>query len=148
MTKSYIKEAEQNVINNAKFWTEFIEMIDSMQSGVSDISDHWQDNKKFNEGFRMLRHAAYDRQQEAFARCFAFVGVGGKEAEEFSKERAKKLFGGDYSVVQYLDSFICIPSSWHTEAPDALRQELKQAIENNESKESKESNESNKKENK
>lgn len=131
---SYIKEAEQNVINNAKFWTQFIDMIDRLQAGVGDISDRWQDCKKFNEGFSLIRLAAYDRQQEAFARCFAFVGVGGKQAEEFSKERAKVLFGGDYSVVQYLDEFIRIPSSWNTAAPDALKQELKQAVENNERK--------------
>ena len=84
MTKSYIKEAEQNVINQAKFWYEFLEFVRSMENGIYNATDQWSPGReKFTQASDLMRQAAYMEQQHALARCFALVGVGGKDAEKF-----------------------------------------------------------------
>ena len=126
MTKSYIKEAEQNVINQAKFWHEFLEFVRSMELGINNATDRWSPGReKFAQAFDLLRQAAYTEQQHAMARCFALVGVGGEAAEQFAKERARKIFSADRSVVSWLDSWNRLPSSWMSEDEEGLRTELK-----------------------
>ena len=128
MSKSYIKEAEKNVISQAKFWTEFISFIEGMSHGINDKLESRTARDKFAEGLNKLREAARDEQQFALARCFALVGVGGEEAEEFSKERAKLLFGGKYSTMQWLDEWNRLPSSWMTAEEEAFEKELQDKL--------------------
>ena len=131
MTKrSYIKEAEQNVLNQAKFWTEFAEMVQSMQCGIHNATDRYSPGReKFDQAFDLLRRAAYEEKQHALARCFALVGVGGEEAEKFSREHAKRIFGGEQSVIEWLDGWNRVPSSWLAGDEEALKSELKKSIE-------------------
>ena len=131
MTKrSYIKEAEQNVLNQAKFWTEFAEFVQSMQYGIHNATDrHSPGREKFDQAFDLLRRAAYEEKQFALARCFALVGVGGEEAEKFSREHAKRIFGGEQSVIEWLDGWNRVPSSWLASDEEALKSELKKSIE-------------------
>jgi len=129
MTKrSYIKEAEQNVLNQAKFWTEFAEMVLSMQCGIHNATDRYSPGReKFDQAFDLLLRAAYEEKQHALARCFALVGVGGEEAEKFSREHAKRVFSGNYSTIQWLDPWCRIPSSWRAADEDGLKAEFKEA---------------------
>lgn len=128
MSKSYIKEAEKNVLNQAKFWTEFISFIEGMSYSIDNRLESRTAKDKFAEGLNKLREAALDEQQFALARCFALVGVGGKEAEEFSKERAKLLFGGEYSTMQWLDKWNRLPSSWMCTEREAFEKELQDKL--------------------
>lgn len=129
MNKSkHIKEAEQNVLNQAKFWTDFLRFIDGMSYGISARLDSPQAKEQFAEGLTLLREAAWNEQQFALARCFALVGVGGKEAEKFSKERAKVLFGGGYSTIQWLDEWNRVPSYWLSSKNDEFKKELQEKL--------------------
>ena len=134
MTKrSYIKEAEQNVLNQAKFWTEFAEVVRSMQYGIHNATDRYSPGReKFDQAFDLLRRAAYEEKQHALARCFALVGVGGEEAEKFSREHAKRIFGGNYSTIKWLDPWCRIPSSWMLEDEARFENELKEALKDDE----------------
>ena len=125
---SYIKQAERNVINQAKFWTDFQEFIENMRWNIRNSVDNKYDIKDFDAGFELLRKAGYNQQQFALARCFAIQAVGGEEAKEYSKERAKKLFGGEYSTMQWLDENFSLPSYWQTSEEDKFNAELKQAL--------------------
>ena len=133
MTKrSYIKEAEQNVLNQAKFWTEFAEFVQSMQYGIHNATDRYSPGReKFDQAFDLLRRAAYEEKQFALARCFALVGVGGEEAEKFSREHAKRIFGDNYAVIHWLDQWNRLPSAWRADDEEALRTELKGSLKEN-----------------
>jgi hypothetical protein len=134
-SKKWIKEAEQKALNEAKYWNDFLVFLDSIQYKVSALVDDDYGNyegspkSKFNKAFHDLRHAAYSQQQVVLARCFALVGVGGQEAEDYSKERAKKVFSDDYSVMQWLETNHRLPSSWRTKDEEEFRQELKESLE-------------------
>lgn len=80
------------------------------------------------KAFQELIQAAWKEQQFALARCFAFVGVGGKEATDFSKERAKALFGGKYSTIQFLEQWHQLPSSWSAAKEEMFEKELKENL--------------------
>lgn len=125
---SYIKQAERNVINQAKFWLDFQEFLDSMQYSLRESLDNPYDYDEFREGIQALRKASYKQQQFALARCFAISAVGGDAAKEYSKERARKLFGGDYSTIQWLDENFRCPSYWKTEDEEGFQEELKKAL--------------------
>ncbi len=127
-SKSLLKQAEQNVINQAKFWTDFFDFIDSIQYSLSNKLDIQQDRDEFAEGFGLIRQAAYKQMQFALARNFAFVGVGGEEATKYSKEQAKRLLGGRYSTVQFLDKWCRVPSSWSSFDAEELNAEIKEAL--------------------
>lgn len=131
MKKSYIKEAEQNVLNQAKFWSDFIGFIDSLDySTVNRLCDYSDRDTKelFNEGFRKLRAAAAQAESNALARCYMIQGVGGKEAAGYSKKVAGTIFKEDYSVMQWLDSFYRLPSSWNCEDEDNFRKEIDEEL--------------------
>lgn len=130
MSKQYIKQLEQNVIDQASFWNSFQEMISAMQYRIGDITDS-RERKEFNEGFQLLREGAYKQLQFALARCFAVSGVGGEKTKQFSKQRAEKMFGGDYSVMQWLDKNFVMPSYWRTDEETEFKQELADAIKEN-----------------
>lgn len=129
MTKKMLKQAEQNVINQAKFWTDFFDFIDSMQYSIADkIDEQGPDRGEFAEGFRLLRQAAYKQMQFALARNFYMVGVGGEAAEAYSRERAARMFGGRYTVINWLDEWCRLPRSWKSSDEAALRAELADAL--------------------
>jgi len=124
-----IKEAEQNVLNQAKFWSEFLDFVDDLQYSIGRRESVLEAREKFAEGLASIRQAAYIEQQFAMSRCFAFVGVGGDEALAYSREYAAKLFGG-YSTIQYLDKWNRVPSSWKSDEAEAFDAALKEAIKN------------------
>ena len=127
--KSYIKDAEQNVLNQAKFWTEFAEFVMSMSHGVQNATDRYSPGReRFMQAFDLLLRAAYDEKQHALGRCFALIGVGGEEAERFSREHAKKIFGGDYSTMEWLDRWNRVPGHWLSKDQEAFEDELKSAL--------------------
>lgn len=130
---SYIKEAEQNALNLCKYYTDMIDLIDSMERGmVSRIDEYRYDEhgpkQKMRDGFRLVRQALYEEQQRNLARCFLLVGVGGEEAEKYSRTEAKRAFGGRYSVTELLDEYFRLPSCWKAEDEENLEKELKEAL--------------------
>lgn len=132
MTKkrSYIKEAEQNALNLCKYYTDMIDLIDSMEYGMVSRTDEYRDGprQKLRDGFGLVRQALYEQQQRNLARCFLLVGVGGEEAEKYSRTEAKRAFGGKYSVTELLDEYFRLPSYWKTEDEENLKKELKESL--------------------
>ena len=129
MSKSFIKQAEQNVINQARFFNDLMNCLASMQHGLGALTDRWSPGREdFAKGFELLRKAAYAEHQHALARCFAFIGVGGEEAEAFSREQARRVFRNDHSIIQWLDEWNRLPSGWNTGDENGLRAELDQAM--------------------
>jgi hypothetical protein len=130
MSKSYIKQAEQNVLNQAKFWSEAIEAFASIGDGLQHKLDHYSPGKEdFQEGIRRLIQGAYKEQQHALARCFALVGVGGEEAQAYARQRAKEVFDAKYSTMEWLDTWGRLPGRWLTEDREGFRAELDEKLE-------------------
>ena len=133
-SKSLLEEAEKNVVMQAKFFHELFTFMDSfMYATTSKMSN--RDNKDaFFEGITKAKAAIYSEMQLAFARCFAFVGVGGEEANRLSKEYANELFGGKYTNIQWLQKWYDIPRTWRQTDSDQLQNELNDAIQKNQTK--------------
>ena len=132
--KSYIKEAEQNALNLAKYYVDMFELIDSLEHGMAaratDFRTSGGPRQKMLEGFGLIRDALYQEQQMNLARCFALVGVGGKDAQDYSKKEAQRIFGGRYSNIDLLDEYFRIPHSWRVDDEQNLVAELKEALGN------------------
>lgn len=109
--KSLIKKAEQNALNEAKFWTDFVEFIQDLRFNIGKRDDsngnpHFERGgmKKLKEGLALMQAGAYEEMHYAISRCFTFAGVGGEEAQAYSRERAQKLLQG-------------VPVSWLGQVP-------------------------------
>lgn len=125
----YLKQAEQNVVNRAKVYNDFLEIIDAFSRFGNKVCNDRTSKDKFFQGLQLIRDAIYAEQSMALRECFYFVGVGGKEAESYSREMFKKVFGEDYSIMQFLDQWGNIPSSYKISTEEEFRFECKKKIE-------------------
>lgn len=128
--KSLIKQAEQNILNHAMFIQDMMTIIDSMAYQVNSFAHEYAGRSDIQEGLHMVRIGLYKELMYANDKALAFVGVGGKEALEYSKARAKKIFGEKHSVMELLDKHLRIPSSWFSDDEEQLKTELKEVLEN------------------
>lgn len=131
-SKSLLEEAEKNVVMQAKFFHELLTFVDSFTSATSRKMVSQTNKEAFADGMIKARVAIYTEMQFAFARCFAFVGVGGDEANKLSKEYAKELFDGKYSNIQWLDKWYSIPNGWRSSDEAQFTKEIQEAIKKNE----------------
>lgn len=114
--KDTIKELEARVIERAKFWDGFINLLIRLRDEgmrMADSSSWWKADlheQEFKEGMQRAINAAYAAQQKELAECFMLAGVGGKQATEFARERAQRVLGEhmDYAVrMGYVPTFWC-----------------------------------------
>ena len=131
-SKSLLKEAEKNVVMQAKFFHELLTFVDSFTSATSHKMVSHTNRDAFTDGMIRAKDAIYAEMQFAFARCFAFMGVGGDEANKLSNEYAKELFDGKYSKIQWLDKWYSIPNGWRSSDEAQITQEMQEAIKKNE----------------
>lgn len=128
MSKALIKQAERNVINQAKAWSDAMQIIDALRNfGNMACHDHIA-KETFSEGVDLIRRAMYAEQSEALRNCFAFVGVGGEEAEKFSREMFMKVFDGGYSIMQFLDRWGHIPRAYKIEDKEKFKEEITDVV--------------------
>ena len=124
----YLKQAEQNVVNRAKAYNDFLEIIDALSMfGSKACSSKSKD--KFFQGLQLMRDAIYEDQSMALRECFYFVGVGGKEAESYSRKMFKTVFGEDYSIMQFLERWGNLPTSYSSLIEEEFRDECRKKIE-------------------
>lgn len=128
MTKSYIKEAERNVLNQARYYSDAMEFFRGMAANLSNCTHDYAGQKEIREGIDLVMRGLYKEQQFALSRCFALVGVGGKEAEKFSRENAQRLFGGDFANMQWLNEWRHLPGHWMVDDEKKFTAELKEAL--------------------
>lgn len=133
--KSLIEEAEKNVVMQAKFFHELLSFMDHFSHNTAKKMNGSRENRElFVSGMDKAKTAIYNEMQLAFARCFAFVGVGGEEANKLSREYANELFSGKYCNMQWLETWYDVPGTWKIEDADQIQQELINAIKNNKKK--------------
>lgn len=131
---SLLKEAEQNVIAQAKFFHDLLSFLDNFSYGTAvKMNSSTTNRDMFLSGMRKVKEAIYAEMQAAFSRCFVFVGVGGEEASKLSQEYAQEVFNGRYCQMRWLDQWYDIPRTWNDmdesrfnkEAADALKKQSK-----------------------
>jgi hypothetical protein len=128
--KNYIKQAEQNVLNNVKYCQDLLQVIDSLNSFVNHyVDDYGERGTKARTAIASLRSVIIDQMNEHISKCFIFTGVGGEEVLEFSREMFKKHFGEDrYVVINFLTRNGRIPHSWQKEEEETFREQCKEKI--------------------
>lgn len=129
--KDYIKEAEKNCVNIAKHMADMFKVIDALTVFGNRFftARSGGTNGDFFKGLQLMQSALYARYTRALADCFTFVGVGGKDAEAYSKQQFVELFGDNtYAIMQFLDKSGNHPS-WYTVADEkAFREQAAQKI--------------------
>jgi len=125
-----IKKAEKNVVNIAKELSDSIEIFKSLSGMGNMIKNEERRNKYFN-GLSKMRMAIYEQYIEAISDCFIFAGVGGEEAQKFSRELFEKRFNPDnrISVMNFLEKWGHTPRSWKVNDEKTLRDEAMQLVE-------------------
>jgi len=111
-----LKEMEARVIERAKFWDGYIDMLIRLRdSGLhqADKMHAWNANpteRVLREGLQQAIDAAMLLQREELAQCFMLAGVGGERATEYAKERAKAILGDE--VLEFASAMGWVPTYW------------------------------------
>jgi len=129
----HIKEAEKNCVNIAKHMDDMRKVTDALQTFGNRFFDRSLGNMQddFFKGLQLMRNALYVRYIKALSDCFLFVGVGGKDAEEYSKQQFKELFSDDiYAVMHLLDKYGNQPSWYSSDDEKEFRKQgMKKVVE-------------------
>lgn len=128
MSKSLLKQAEQNVVNRAKAFNDALAFVDALRNFGNRACREYVGRDDFFKGLELIRKAIRAEQSEAIRECFYLVGVGGKEAEEYSKQMFKRVFSGKYQIMGFLDQWGHTPSSYKTVEREAFQAECDEAI--------------------
>jgi hypothetical protein len=126
MGKSFLKQAEQNVINQAKAWADAMEFLNALQNFGNRACHDYIGKEKFFAGLTLMRQAMYQEQSEAIRNCFSLVGVGGEEAAKYSRDRFKEVFSDKYQIMQFLDKWGHCPNSYKTADREAFEAECRE----------------------
>lgn len=128
---SLLRQAERNVVNRAKVFDDIFLLLDALQNFGYKFCSEFYGLPKFKEGMKLIREALKNEHYRAISDCFNFVGIGGEEAAEYSREQFKKYFNDTdrVMVMHFLDKYGRIPSSWEVEVEDRFRREASERIE-------------------
>jgi len=127
--RSLVQEATQNVVNQAKAYGDAMAFVDALANFGNRACHDYVGKKQFFDGLTMMRNALYAEQSEAIRRCFYFMGAGGEEAAEYSREMFSRVFSGKYEVMSFLDKWGQIPGSYKAVDQEAFLAECKEAME-------------------
>lgn len=130
--RNYLEEARQNVLNLAYDLDLTMKALDSFRSAGYKYFDLMRqedrDRNDFFAGLDMMRNALLNRYNQQMANCFALVGVANPEMLEFAKKKFEERFGGDYSIMEFLDKNGHLPSSWLSSEADEFKKEIAEEI--------------------
>jgi len=130
---SYIKKAERNLVNICKSFNDVMKITDALSHFGGNYCQLPANRDMFYEGMHKIRMALLSEHYRAESALLTFVAVGGKEAQDYSKKEFEKYFNEEErrSVMQFLDKYGSIPSSWRVEEEKDFRKEAKKKINEN-----------------
>jgi hypothetical protein len=111
-----LEEMEARVIERAKFWDGYIDMLIRLRDGdlhsVKKIHA-WRlgpDERMLRDGLQQAIDAAMRIQRAELAECFMLAGVGGERATAYAKERAEAILGKD--ALEFACAVWWVPTYW------------------------------------
>ena len=132
---SLVEQAEKQLVKDAKHYEDLLRVIEAIGSFGSRACHEYVGREDFMDGIRLLRIAIMKEQHRALSHCFIFAGVGGGEAEKYSREKFKGYFIDDedrYAVIHFLEEFSHMPTGWLVEDEEKFREEAKEKFKTNE----------------
>ncbi len=129
MSKSYIKEAEKNLVNQAIAFQDVMKIIEALHHFGSTACKEHIGRQEFFDGLRIMRQAVYSEYVNTTSQLLMFAGIGGESALKFAKQKFEDIFGTDkYAVTQFLTQWGQFPSWFKVEDEEAFRAEAKEKI--------------------
>lgn len=125
--RSLIEEAEQNVLNICKEMELAMDALMAFERFGNQATKHHLGRNQFFEGLNMMRTALRKEYMEQISRCFALSGVGGEEAANYAKKKARDYFGGNYELMSFLDKWGNL-GSYNIADEKQFKEELKEAL--------------------
>jgi hypothetical protein len=111
-----LEELEARVIERAKFWDGYIDMLIRLRDGGLNSAEKmhaWKVSPvehMLRDGLQQAIDAAMRLQRAELAECFMLAGVGGKRAEEYAKDRAEAILSKD--AVEFASAVGWVPTYW------------------------------------
>lgn len=129
MKKNYIKEAEQNLVNQAVAFQDIFKILEALERfGNTACKEHVGKNKFF-DGLNTIKQAIYSEYVHTTSQLLMFTGIGGENALKFARQRFEDIFGQDrYAIMQFLDKWGQIPGWYKTTDEEEFRTETKKKI--------------------
>lgn len=124
-----VKQAERNLINTAKTFEDVLQLMDALNHFGNAACHQYVGQEQFFEGLNKMRMALLNEYSHAMSQCFIFVGVGGEEAQEYSREKFMDYFGEDgITVMHFLERFGHMPNSWNINDEKEFKKQARSKI--------------------
>ena len=129
MGKSYIKQAEENLVNQAVAFNDFLNIIESLSRFGNRACKERIGREKFFEGLSLMRQAIYAEYAHSTSQLLMFSGIGGEKAQDFARKKFKELFGKErFVVMHFLEKWGHQPGWYKATEEEEFRAEAKDII--------------------
>jgi len=128
--RDFVKEAEQNIVNQAVFFKDLISVIDILGRATRSYFPEYnnRDKEDFSKGMNLIYSALHSQYVKRQSDLLIFASIGGEEAKQFSLNKFKEMYGKDaeerYSIMHFLDKFGNTPANWLTDEEEQFREQL------------------------
>lgn len=130
MSKDFIKEAEQNLVNQAVFFRDLLSIVEFLNRvGYMHFPKYEnRDRDDYFKGLSMIRNALQSQYVNRQSNLLGFVAIGGKKAKEYSLNEFKNTYGEDvedrYMIMHLLDKYGSLPDRWLSDDEKEFRQQI------------------------
>ena len=126
----FVKEAEKNCVRIAKHMSDVLEVVKALENFGNRAFNEF-DREEYFDGISKIRRAVYSKFVRSISDCFLFIGVGGEDALEYSREEFKKHFGEEdrYSIMQFLEQYGHVLHSYPVADDEEFRKQAKERLE-------------------
>jgi hypothetical protein len=127
-----VKQAEKNIVNVCKAHEDIYSLVDALTTFGNHYIEDWAGGGDFSKGLSLIRKGLDCSLSANIRKLFSLVGVGGEDAQEYSREQFRNLFANDenrYNVIHLLDKYARVPRSYNVELDKEFRKQGKKICE-------------------
>jgi hypothetical protein len=130
MSKDLIKEAEENIINQAVFFKDLLSIVEFFNRVGYRYFPQYENRDKddYFKGLYMMRDALQSQYVTKHANLLGFVAIGGEKAKEYSLNEFKSMYGENveerYMIMHLLNKYGAVPNGWVSDDEKEFRKQI------------------------
>ena len=130
--RDYIREAELKILKRMKYFDDVFNVLDALATFGNCVCNEYVGKKGFFEGLQKIRNSLLQEYYKTTSEAFMFVS-NSSELQKHSFQKFKNHFDENerYCIMNFLDEFGRLPSSWKVDEEKEFRRQAKKYIEEN-----------------
>lgn len=130
MSRDFVKEAEQNLVNQAIFFRDLLDVVEFFSKVGNTYFPMYdkRDKEDYFKGLYMMRNALQSQYINKQSNLLGFVALGGKKAKEYSLNEFRSMYGEEvedrYMIMHFLSKHGGLPDRWKSDDEEMFRKQM------------------------